>query len=119
MKEGTMAMSYGVARVIAGFLGFTALVGVSWFGGALTSVDLTGGLILGLTSLAAAFIPTRKLNHASALRTLLTLCIAGTSAGMLLVASGLAPPYPIEWDVVIINLLNSGALVVMAAKARA
>lgn len=113
-----MGMFYGVARVIAGFLGFTSLVGVNWFGGALTSVDFTSGLIIGLTSLAAAVIPARKLSHTSVLRALLTLCVAGSSAGMVLVASGLAPPYPIEWDVVIINLVNAGALVAMAAKAR-
>lgn len=113
-----MDASYGFARVIAGFLGFTSLIGVVWFGAALTGLDLSGGLVFGFTSLAVALIPKRMLNHARVRRAAVTLCFAGGVAGMILVAQNLAPPYPIEWDVVAINLLNIGALVAIAAKAR-
>lgn len=118
MREAAMDASYGFARVIAGFLGFTSLVGVVWFGAALTGLELSGGLVLGLTSLAVALIPKRTLNHARARRAAVTLCFAGVTAGMILVAQNLAPPYPIEWDVVAINLLNISALVAIATKAR-
>lgn len=113
-----MDAAYGFSRVTVGFLGFTSLVGVIWFGDAITGVEFTGGLVLGLTSLAVALVPKRKLNHTRARRAVVTLCVAGIAAGMVLVASNMAPPYPIEWDVIAINLLNVGALVAMAAKAR-
>lgn len=110
-----MNISYGLARVVAAFLGFTSLVGVIWFGALLGSVEFLGGLILGLTSLAVAIVPMHRLNRGKVCRTVTFLCAMGVVAGMTLVATNVIAPYPVEWDVVVINLLNVGALVAIAS----
>lgn len=109
---------YGLARVCAGFLGFTALTGVIWFGGSLSGIEFAAGLILGLTSLLAAFIPKRRLSVPSIRQMLIMLCALGIAAGAVLTVRKLAGPNQIEWDVVAIDLLNLIALAVMAIKAR-
>lgn len=109
---------YGLARVIAGFLGFTSLVGVIWFGAALSDIEVSGGLVFGLASLTLAVVPKRKLKDTNARRAVTSLCVVGGAAGAILVATNLASPYPVEWDVVAINLFNIGALLAIAAKAQ-
>lgn len=108
---------YGIARVCAGLLGFTALIGVAWFSAFLGSTEFASGLILGLTSLAAAFTPQRKLSIGKVRQTLFLLCLVGVSGGVVLLSHNLGAPHPVELDVVAINLLNLGALVVIAIRA--
>ena len=109
---------YSLARVCAGFLGLTALLGIAWFATSLGTTEFAAGLMLGLTSLAAAFVPQRKLSIKKVRRTIVLLCLVGIGSGLVLIAGNLAAPLKIEWDVVVINLLNLAALIVMVANAR-
>lgn len=108
---------YGIARICAGLLGFTGLLGVAWFSTFLGSTEFASGLILGLTSLATALIPQRSLSIGKVRQTLLLLCLVGFGGGIVLISHNLASPHPVELDVVAMNLLNIGALVVIAIRA--
>jgi len=113
-----MSGLYTLSRGLAGFFGFTTLLGVLWFadspgGGAF----IIPGLLMGFSSLAVAFIPQRKLSSSATGRTLVTLCVVGIGAGLVLVADDLGASSGIEWDVVAIRLLHIAALAVMAVTA--
>lgn len=109
-----MSGIYGVLRVFVGFFGFIALGGIIWFASSLASKIVLAGVLLGLTSLVVAFIPQRKLSSGKTRRTLVTLCIVGAGAGVVLVADNLSVSGGIEWDVVAMNVLHVAALAAMA-----
>ncbi|OGI69262.1 MAG: hypothetical protein A2W18_07095 [Candidatus Muproteobacteria bacterium RBG_16_60_9] len=109
-----MSGIYGVLRVFVGFFGFIALGGIIWFASSLASAIALAGVLLGLTSLVAAFIPQRKLSSGKTRRTLVTLCVVGAGAGLVLVADNFSASGGIEWDVVAINVLHVAALATMA-----
>jgi len=110
-----MSGIYGASRVFVGFLGFIALGGIIWFAGSLSSEIVLAGVLLGLTSLVVALIPQRKLSSSTTRRTLVTLCIVGAGAGLVLVVDNFSTSRGIEWDVVAMNVLHIAALATMAA----
>ena len=109
-----MSGIYSASRVFVGFLGFIALGGVIWFASSLANEIVLAGVLLGLTSLVAALIPQRKLSSSATRRTLVTLCVIGAGAGLVLVADNLSASGGIEWDVVAMNVLHIAALATMA-----
>lgn len=110
-----MSGLYTLSRISTGFLGFTAIGGVVWFASSLSKTIVLAGVLLGLTSLVVAFVPQRKLLSGATRRTLVTLCVVGIGAGLVLVADNFNASRGIEWDVVAINLLHIAALATMAA----
>lgn len=109
-----MSGLYTVSRIFVGMLGFIALGGVVWFASALNNTIVLAGVLLGLVSLAAVFVPQRKLSSGAIRRTLVALCLVGIGAGFILVADNLKAPRGIEWDVVSANILHIAALATMA-----
>jgi len=109
-----MSGLYVVSRIFVGILGFIALGGVVWFASTLGNTLVLAGLLLGFTSLVAAFVPQRKLSSSATQRVLVTLCVLGIGAGFVLVVDNLKVPREIEWDVVSINILHIAALATMA-----
>lgn len=96
-------------RGLVAFFGFAMLLGVLWFAGSPGGgTFVIPSTLMGFSSLAAAFA-TR--------RTLVTLCVVGIGAGLVLVADDLDAPRGIEWSVVAIRLLHIAALVTMAITA--
>jgi hypothetical protein len=112
-----MSGLYTAAQIAAGFLGFIAIGGVVWFASSLSNAIVLAGVLLGLTSLAAAFVPQRKLSNDTIRRSLVALCTVGIVAGSVLVTDNLKASHGIEWDVVSMNLLNIAALATMAINA--
>lgn len=109
---------YGFARACAGFLGFTALTGVIWFSSSIDGVEFFAGLILGLSSLVAAVIPSHKLTGPNLSRWLTFLCALGMAGGVVLIGRILVESQQIEWDMIAMDMVNVGALFVMATTAR-
>lgn len=106
---------YIFLRGANGFFGFTTLLGVLWFADAPGGqAFIVPGLLLGFSSLVVAFIPQRKLSKGTTQRTLVTLCVVGIGAGLVLVADDLGATSGIEWDVVAIRLVHIAALAIMA-----
>ena len=110
-----MTNLYIFARGVNGFFGFTTLLGVLWFADAPGGqAFIVPGLLLGFSSLVVAFIPQRKLSSGTTRRTLVTLCVIGAGAGLVLVADNFSASGGIEWDVVAMNVLHIAALATMA-----
>ena len=109
-----MSGIYTLSRGLAVFLGFTVLLSIVWFASSLGGAFIIAGVLMGFSSLAVAFIPQRKLSSSATRRTLVTLCVVGISAGLVLVADDLGASSGIEWDVVAIRLLHIAALATMA-----
>lgn len=105
---------YMLSRALVAFFGFTVLLGVLWFADSLGGIFIIAGVLMGFSSLATAFIPQRKLSSGVTRRTLITLCVVGTSSGLVLVADDLGASYGIEWHVVAIRLFHIAALATMA-----
>ena len=96
-------------RGLVAFFGFTTLLGVLWFAGSPGGeAFVIPGTLMGFSSLAAAFA-TR--------RTLVTLCVVGIGAGLVLVAGDLGASRGIEWSVVAIRFLHIAVLATMAVTA--
>jgi hypothetical protein len=105
---------YTLSRGLAVFFGFIVLLSILWFTSSLGGTLIIAGVLMGLSSLAAAFIPQRKLSSGATRRTLVTLCVVGIGAGLVLVADDLGATSGIEWDVVAIRLVHIAALAAMA-----
>jgi hypothetical protein len=115
-----MGEFYTIARIYAGFMGFTILGGILWFASSLSNAIDIAGTLAGFSSLAAASISPGKLCIHSVRRILLGLCSIGISAGLVLVIDDLGRPSGterIEWDVVAMKALDVAALAVMAGVA--
>lgn len=112
-----MSALYTTSRILVAFLGFTALLGVLWFADSLDRLIVVATVLLGLSSLAAAFVSQRKLSSGTIRRTLITLCVVAIATGLVLVADNLSASHAIEWHVVSINLLHIAAVAVMATRA--
>lgn len=109
---------YTLSRGLAAFFGFTVLLGILWFAGSPGGgAFVVPGILMGFSSLAAAFVPQRKLSSVATRRTLVTLCVVGIGAGFVLVADNLSASRGIEWDVVSMNVLHIAALATMAIMA--
>lgn len=110
-----MSGLYTLSRGLAVFFGFTTLLGVLWFAEAPGGETfIIPGVLLGFSSLAAAFVPQRKLSSGTTRRMLVTLCVVGIGAGLFLVADDLGVSSGIEWHVVAIRLVHIVALAAMA-----
>jgi hypothetical protein len=110
-----MSGLYTLSRGLAGFFGITTLLGVLWFADAPGGqAFIIPGLLMGLSSLTVAFIAQRKLSSSATRRTLVTLCVVGIGAGVVLVADDLGVSSGIEWHVVAIRLAHIAALAAMA-----
>lgn len=107
---------YGLSRVLVVFFGLTTLLGVVWFANSLGETVVIVGIIMGLSSLGAAFVSFRMLTSGATRRVLITLCAIGIGAGFILIANDLGASRGIEWDVVAIRLLHIVALATMAIK---
>src|SRR3990172_1491218 len=105
---------YTLLRGLVAFFGFTDLLGVLWFADSLGGAFIIAGVLMGFSSLAAALVPQRKRSSGATRRTLVTLCVVGIGAGLVLVANDLGASRGIEWDVVAIRLLHIAALATMA-----
>lgn len=117
-NEGdVMSVLYILSRILVAFFGVTTLLGVLWFAGSISKILTIAGVLLGLASLAAAFVPQRKLSSDTTRRTLVMLCAVGTGAGLILVADNFSASNAIEWHVVMVNLLHVTAFTVIAARA--
>lgn len=103
---------YTVSRFFAGFLGFIALGGVLWFNASLSNAIIIAGA--GLTSLAVAFVPQRKLVSGTVRLIVILLCLVGIVTGFVLVTNNLKATGGIEWDIVAMNLLHIAALATIA-----
>ena len=115
-----MGELYTIARIYAGFMGFTILGGILWFASSLSNAIDIAGIFAGFSSLAAASISPGKLCIHSVRRILLGLCSIGISAGLVLVVDDLTQSNGIggvEWDVVAMKTLDVAALAVMAGAA--
>lgn len=108
---------YTASRILVAFLGFTTLLGVLWFAGSLEGFVVAASVLLGFSSLAAAFVPLRKLSRGVVRHILLALCATAIAAGIVLLADNFGTSQKIEWHVVSINLLHVGAIAVMALRA--
>lgn len=107
---------YLLSQVIACVFGFITLGGLLWFAGSHSMVVLTAGLLLGFSSVAVAFFPRRKLSNSIARGTLVTLCVVGACAGLVLTSNDLTASYGTEWDVVAMRLLPVAALAIIGIK---
>jgi len=112
-----MSGLYTLSRIFVAFLGFTALLGVLWFASSLREAIIIAGVLLGISSLLAAFVPQHKLSNRETRRTLIALCVIGIGAGLVLVVDDLGASRGIEWHVVTINLIHVAALATMAVTA--
>lgn len=112
-----MSGLYTLSRGFVIFCGFTTLLGVLWFASSLGGALIISGVLMGFSSLAAAFIPQRKLSGDRTRRALITLCIIGACSGLILVAGDLGTSRGIEWDVVAVRLLHIAALATMTITA--
>lgn len=117
-RSASMSKLYFWSRLLAGFFGFTTLLGIIWFSDSLGRAVIIAGLLMGFSSIAAALVPARALSN-KAVRPLVTiLCVVGIGAGLVLVANDVRGPLSkIEWDVLAIRFLHIGSLAVLAAKA--
>jgi hypothetical protein len=110
-----MSGLYTLLRGFVAILGFTLLLGILWFSGSPGGgAFIIPGVLMGFSSLAAAFVPQRKLSSGATRRTLVALCVVGIGAGLVLVAKDLGVSSSIEWDVVAITLLHIATLATMA-----
>jgi hypothetical protein len=114
-----MSKLYLWSRILAGFFGFTALLGVLWFSASQGKVFVIAALSMGFSSLIAVFVPLRTLSSTAVRVFLIVLCTVGVSAGLVLVVDDLMSSSGIEWsevewDVVAIRLLHTAALAAMA-----
>jgi len=105
---------YTVSRFFAGFFGFIALGGVLWFSASLSNAIIIAGVFTGVTSLAVAFVPQRKLVSGTVRLIVILLCLVGIVTGFVLVTNDLKATSGIEWDVVAMNLLHIAALAMIA-----
>lgn len=108
---------YSLSRGLAAFFGFTVLLGVLWFiGSPGGGTHVVPNVLLGFGSIAAAFVPQRKLSNATTRRTLVTLCVVAIGSGLVLIAGDLKAARGIEWDVIAIRLVHIAALATLATK---
>ncbi len=105
---------YTLSRIYAGLMGFIILGGILWFSSALSGTIVAAGTIGGVTSLGVSLVPPRKLSNQSIQRTLITLCVIGVGAGLVLVWDDLNASGGIEWDVLSMKALDIVALATMA-----
>src|SRR5919108_4028938 len=112
-----MSKLYLWSRILAGFFGFTALLGILWFSASQGGLFVAAALSMGFSSIIASFVPPRALSNQATRVFLITLCIVGVGAGLILVADDLGALRGVEWDVVAIRLLHIGTLGVLATKA--
>lgn len=108
---------YTLSRGVVVFLAFAVLLGVLWFADSLGAASIVAGALTGFCSIAAAFVPQRKLSSDPTRRILITLCIVGTSSELILIADDLGTSRGIEWDVVALRFLHIAALATMALTA--
>jgi|SRR5581483_10901449 len=106
------------SRLLAGFFGFTTLLGILWFSGSQGKVFVTAALVMGFSSLLASFISPRALSSSKAASAFVTmLCVAGVGGGFVLITDDFSATDGIEWHVIAIRLLHIGALGILAGRA--
>lgn len=115
-----MGELYTIARIYAGFMGFTILGGILWFASSISNAIDIAGMLAGFSGLGAASISPDKLCIHSVRRMLVGFCSIGISAGLVLVVDDLTQSNGVdrvEWDVVAMNTYHVAALAVMAGTA--
>ena len=105
---------YVISRVLAGLLGFAALLGILWFSDSLGNDIMVAGTVMGLASIIAVLVPRPSTENKIGRITLAVTCGIGAAAGLVLVADSLGAPRGIQWDIVLTKTLHVSALLVIA-----
>lgn len=105
---------YLLSRVFVGFLGLAALLGVVWFAGSLRYEIMVAAVLVGLTSVVVAWVPSAALGNKIARVIIVLVCSIGAAAGLFLVADRFGNPQGIQWHVLLVDVLHVSALLVIA-----
>jgi len=112
-----MSQLYSLSRVLVAFLGLSEILGVVWFSGSLNGKVIVTGLLIGLSSIAVAFVPQQRLSSRITRRVLITLCSVGIISGIFSAVVNFNEQNNLEWDVLITKFVHIIALAFMATRA--